>query len=327
MTDIQNFQIIGIDCAADPKDIGVAFARQDGERLSIESVGFGASRGEDRTERLKRLATHIHDRISSDAPTILSLDAPLGWPQTMTTTLWAHHAGSSDGFDDDADADRFFRRSTDRFVVDKTGKTPIEVGANLIARVTHTALRLLAMIGARQKLLMPYEPPASSGASNALAQVIEVYPALAAPFFVCGKEAPSKRKTKIGAKMRKSANPRHIYWRNLARAVRSLKEEDWPDVLRAITEPSDVGPAPGTISCSGSVRRGQNCLDGNTMAKGQRDHGLDAILAAWTGLRFRLGQCVAPDDPSSKTLRKEGWIWFDQQVLQRVPAPAETSSD
>lgn len=332
MTGIENFQIIGIDCAADPKDIGVAFARQDGDRLSVEDIGFGASRGGHRTVRLECLANHILNRISSDKHTILSLDAPLGWPQAMTTTLPTHLAGSPDGFDRNADADRFFRRSTDRFVVEKTGKTPIEVGANLIARVTHTALRLLGMIGDRQKLLMPYAPPASSGVSNAIVQVIEVYPALAAPFFVCEKEAPRKKSKKV-AKRRKSTDPRRIYWGNIARAVRSRKEtKEWPDLLRAITEPSEVGPDPGTISCAESVRLGQNCIDGNTISKDQRDHGLDAILCAWTGFRFLQGECVTPDEAKASheitddEVKQEGWIWFDRRVLRTADGQASVKS-
>ena len=315
MPDIQNIQIIGIDCAADPANIGVAFAHTVGTRLTVDAVHFG-ERGtadeESRLPRLRQLAFDIANGIRTDSkPTLLALDAPLGWPASMAGLLGRHTAGSA--LEATADPDDLFRRQTDRVVVKRTHKTPIEVGANLIARVTHTTLRLIGMLrselnGAPTE--MADAPLRSHVAVDDGVNFIEVYPALAAPFFVT-PELPADPKT---------GNPEYWYWRNLSTRVKELKEKEWGAIMTAISVPSDAGTDTGTISVSDAVQQGRTGASGRKITKEQRDHGLDAVLAAWTGLRFCLGRCVAPDDIDPGALEAEGWIWFDDRVPERVQA-------
>ena len=76
---------------------------------------------------------------AAQMPALLAIDTPLGWPVRLGCALTNHRAGEPIA----ADADRLFRRDTDRFIKLKLGKTPLDVGADQIARTAHTALCLL----------------------------------------------------------------------------------------------------------------------------------------------------------------------------------------
>jgi hypothetical protein len=67
-----------------------------------------------------------------------------------------------------------FRRLTDRVVGDRTGKTPLDVGADRIARTAHAALLLLDHL--RMELDEPI-PLAWQAPIRQRIEVIEVYPA------------------------------------------------------------------------------------------------------------------------------------------------------
>lgn len=68
----------------------------------------------------------------------------------------------------------FFRRTTDRFVRARTGKQPLDVGADRIARTAHAALRTLARVrqNTGHQLPLLWSPP-----TNGVSGSIEVYPA------------------------------------------------------------------------------------------------------------------------------------------------------
>lgn len=66
-----------------------------------------------------------------------------------------------------------FRRATDRFVREKLGKTPLDVGADRIARTAHSALAILGSL--RQKL--GQEIPLAWSTDFDDVSAIEVYPA------------------------------------------------------------------------------------------------------------------------------------------------------
>jgi len=82
--------------------------------------------------------------IGSDDRALLAMDSPLGWPHAMGAALAKHNAGASIS----TPANRLFRRCTDDVVRTVLGKTPLEVGADRIARTALTALSLLADLGA-----------------------------------------------------------------------------------------------------------------------------------------------------------------------------------
>jgi hypothetical protein len=71
-------------------------------------------------------------------------------------------------------ANAMFRRYTDRFIQEKIGKTPLDVGADRIARTAYSALTLL---GALRRRLRCNVPLAWSPEHRDSVAAIEVYPA------------------------------------------------------------------------------------------------------------------------------------------------------
>jgi len=123
--------IIGIDCAAQDKNIGLAFGDYDGQRCTVSEVTHG--------KIVDPVASRIASWIPADRPTLLALDAPLGWPTPLAKCLNSHQAGDSIA----ASSSMLFSRLTDRIVKLKTGKKPLDVGAD---RIAHTACFALALI-------------------------------------------------------------------------------------------------------------------------------------------------------------------------------------
>ena len=108
---------------------------------------------------------------AGDIPTLLAIDAPLGWPAGLRAALNYHQAGNNV----DVNPDIMFSRMTDRVVKKQTGKRPLEVGANLMARTGHAALRLLndIRIATGKEIPLKWDLKPWNGV-----QAIEVYPAL-----------------------------------------------------------------------------------------------------------------------------------------------------
>ena len=155
-------QIIGIDCATQPKKVGLAVGRFDKGAVTItEAV----------TEQSHDLITPKLERWIGQAPrTLIALDAPLGWPVDLSKALAGHQAGDPL----DVPANNLFRRATDRFVADKVGKTPLDVGADRIARTAHAALALLNRLRHATQLPIPL---AWDSEFDESVTAIEVYPA------------------------------------------------------------------------------------------------------------------------------------------------------
>jgi hypothetical protein len=161
--------LIGVDCATDPRKVGLACAEWDGEAVRI----------------IQTTAAGTHDRpvdivarwLPARGACLLALDAPLGWPEPFGRRLAAHRAG-----DPLPEPDRlFFRREADRFIASKTGRRPLDVGAERIAHTALAALRLLAELGDRTGEIPPlaWDPRSLRRVS-----AIEVYPA--ATLRMCG---------------------------------------------------------------------------------------------------------------------------------------------
>src|SRR5204862_1418897 len=70
---------------------------------------------------------------------VLAIDAPLGWPVALARTLFTHRAGERLS----SPANDMFRCTTDSFIQRELSKTPLDVGADRIARTAHAALRFL----------------------------------------------------------------------------------------------------------------------------------------------------------------------------------------
>lgn len=154
--------IIGIDCAVNPADVAIAFGRFSNGHTVVEQIQQGSRR----EEPADIVATWLKGQ---DDPTLLALDAPLGWPRALAEELPVHAAGKKFS----SSAHYLFRRSTDMFVKEKIGKQSLDVGADRIARTAYSALELLDRL--RQMLGNTIDlawGPTINGIS-----VIEVYPA------------------------------------------------------------------------------------------------------------------------------------------------------
>jgi len=154
--------LVGVDCAVDARNTGVAIAVADASGCRLQGAQMAGTH--------RQLVTLVTQALAADGPAILALDAPLGWPQPLAPALADHHAGDPL----DGTADELFRRMTDRLIQARLGKTPLDVGADRIARTALATLRTIAAIRheANRPLPLLWAPPAAGEAG-----IIEVYPA------------------------------------------------------------------------------------------------------------------------------------------------------
>lgn len=150
--------LIGIDCAAQPGNVGIAIGEIVDGVVVIERLYAGH----------KDPAAIVAGAI--EAPALLAFDSPLGWPADLGTTLATHRAGDPVVIEPNT----LFRRETDRFVRRAIGKQSLDVGADRIARTAHAALGLLADV--RERSGLPIDV-AVSQSDRADALCFEVYPA------------------------------------------------------------------------------------------------------------------------------------------------------
>ena len=189
--------VFGIDCATKAGKAGMVVAQWDNRRMSICDVHV--TKHPDTT-----MATELGDAIRSvrnergPSSVLLALDAPLGWPDDLSKALLNHEAGKAFPLLTDKDGDhRFFRRRTDQEVADAYKKTPLDVGADRIARTALAALRLLEAISGVAMAWTPGELEPGTFA-------IEVYPAatLRALGLSASKTKNYKLPTDVGREVR-----------------------------------------------------------------------------------------------------------------------------
>lgn len=151
--------VVGIDAAAQPRNIGLARGTIASSNFSIEAVATRPTR------------EGIVDLLSEwcDETTLIAVDAPLGWPVALGDRLKRHRAGESL----DLDANPMFRRRTDDVIHAVFGKRPLDVGADRIARTAHSALDLLSQLGEA----IGHSIPLAWDLNEVDLQAIEVYPA------------------------------------------------------------------------------------------------------------------------------------------------------
>lgn len=153
--------IIGVDCATDPKKVGLARGIWQTDQLKITDITSGKNRPP---------VDIIYDWMkTAQEKCLLALDAPLGWPENFGRILADHMAGVPL----QEEPNQFFRRETDRFVHQEFGKMPLDVGADRIAR---TALSALSLIGNLEQKLNAQIPLVWDTNFNQYG-AIEVYPA------------------------------------------------------------------------------------------------------------------------------------------------------
>lgn len=160
-------RIVGVDCATEASEVGLAAGRfQDGQ-LTLDHVERGSGDG----SLARAFASRIREVLGDASSAVLALDAPLGWPAPMAQALDGHRAGAR--FGTDGHPSRYFHRTTDDVVRARTNKIPLEVGANFIARTAFVALELIHVLRERpEQLPLLWEPKVPSAPG-----IIEVYPA------------------------------------------------------------------------------------------------------------------------------------------------------
>ena len=152
-----------MDCATQDAKTGLAVATLESDILSLRDVCL-CSKSQSAAEVICRWIVD-----AGSAPTLLALDAPLGWPLALRS-LASHSAGSVLH----SSPDEMFRRATDRFVQERFGQRPLDVGADRIARTAHAALTLLDRV--RRVTQQPI-PLWWDFAQPFVVAAIEVYPA------------------------------------------------------------------------------------------------------------------------------------------------------
>jgi predicted RNase H-like nuclease len=157
-----NALVIGVDCATVDSKIGLALAAYHSGKILIQKATLCGPE--------HSAANTVADWLSAiDGSVLLAIDAPLGWPEAMGRTLVAHRAGEKIA----VAPNEMFRRGTDRFIQSELYKTPLDVGADRIARTAHAALRLLSDIRTRVGRSIPLAWDSRFSGVAA----IEVYPA------------------------------------------------------------------------------------------------------------------------------------------------------
>lgn len=157
--------VIGLDAASDWRNFGYAVGRYVAAGpVSVEAAGIIGPAGD--PTNLKGVASQA---LLNERQALIAIDAPLGWPVAHGASLVGHAAGARlDGPKDD-----LFRRRTDIFVREQTGKMPLEVGADRIARAAFTALEALE----RLRALTNNPIPLAWNLPFVGIAAIEVYPA------------------------------------------------------------------------------------------------------------------------------------------------------
>lgn len=155
--------IVGVDCATVDAKVGLASGRLSNGSLEIHHASLCGREH----QASSSIARWLSER---SGPALLAIDAPLGWPVPLAGALIEHRAGEPLN----TPANAMFRRATDVFIHDELGKTPLDIGADRIARTAYAALRLLGDL--RAKLALPIPLAWGPGDVTEVA-AIEVYPA------------------------------------------------------------------------------------------------------------------------------------------------------
>jgi predicted RNase H-like nuclease len=155
--------LIGVDCATQPNKMGLARGKFEDGNARIEEAIIGST--------VPSIPDTLAGWIDQAHPTLIAMDAPLGWPARLGQELENHEAGDPIQIE----PNQLFRRETDRFIKNEIGKQPLDVGADRIARTAYAALKNLEDIRERirQEITLAWDPGDLSGI-----QAIEVYPAV-----------------------------------------------------------------------------------------------------------------------------------------------------
>lgn len=287
--DSQQFvlRLIGIDAAVDPRNNGLVMAELRpgivegvGTQLTVEET-FQPCSEDDLVD------TVVSWCDDAETQPILCIDAPLGWPHRLGPALVKHTAGEPI----DIEANTLFRRITDGDIKERLGKTPLDVGADRIARATLHTLRRIDTIAEQTKRrrmipLLRSELPSGSCSPRAAPRerpiyVIEVYPAgwcVSERIATSGYRRPAER---------------------------SRREEILDEALGAAITPYPNG---GGISPGYTIT-----LKADRDRFTRRADDLDALLCVMAGVDAVLGRApdidIALGSNGRGVFEREGWAW------------------
>ena len=156
--------LVGLDAATKFEKFGFACGYVRNDIVQIDRAGL--LKGPECSDALAEI---IIPALKTATDALIAIDAPLGWPGGMATALGPHMAGELIR----TDPGMLFLRETDRDIKKRVGKTPLEVGADRIARTAHAALCVLHLL--RQGVGKPIPLAWSRKFEGVVA--VEVYPA------------------------------------------------------------------------------------------------------------------------------------------------------
>lgn len=154
--------VIGLDAASQLSNFGYAIGTIARGKLSIQQAGILGDEPD-------VIGSTLVDALLAAPNAVIAIDAPLGWPAPLGESLFSHVAGDRISVEKNS----LFRRHTDTVARETTGKTPLEIGADKIARAAHTALAVLNQLRDKSGLALPLFWSAEIRGAGA----IEVYPA------------------------------------------------------------------------------------------------------------------------------------------------------
>ena len=158
--------LIGVDYSAQEGNVGLAGGRLNGDSLKIEFAECPGTRADVE----KKIVSRINAEKKNGGGVLIAIDAPLGWPKSLSRALCRHKAGRAFS----TPADQLFKRATDRWVRDKIKQKPLEIGADWIARTAYSALSFLLRLRNETGCAIPL---AWNPKKLAEVSAIEVYPA------------------------------------------------------------------------------------------------------------------------------------------------------
>lgn len=140
---------LGIDLASQPKKTAFCAIRWGGPAPQLIRLDRGAAEGTVLNDKF--LATTIRGLsdfgdlgFDGAAATKVAIDAPFGWPDPFVKALQVNQSGGAWPLEIDEPRAPFERRETDRFIKDKTGKTPLSVSTD---RIAYPAMRCAVILG------------------------------------------------------------------------------------------------------------------------------------------------------------------------------------
>ncbi len=124
------FRLVGIDCATNDARGGLALGFLEDKQLTVDRALLC-------TKKEPAITTIARWLEPAKGCSLLAFPsaAPLGWPAPLTAALVDHRAGEEIIIP----SNEMFRGATDRTVQKELGITPLDVGADRIARTARAA--------------------------------------------------------------------------------------------------------------------------------------------------------------------------------------------